>query len=255
MVSYLFFHLGYGSTVFAHIGHPRALSPGAIGSTECLRCLDNEQAPQFALVLEVVESIARMEAVHTGAALALDSDLIIAGASNSDALEVLVPGRMRAVITAEHHIRLLLLDHMKEYVICFVEFFVIFIKAFAHMDPVKGERVEAAYLLRATPSNCLAEFVNSVQSIAVLHCLVVIGEIALVLCRLQKGNHDTACRLRHGEPFCKLDLIIRNIFSIFLKAAAIILNCSSMVFRTNIGIWSCKSSTQKRFEPMVIWNP
>lgn len=54
-----------------------------------------------------------MEAVHTG--VELDSDLIIAGASNSDALEVLVLGKMRAAITVEHHIRLLLLDHMKEY--------------------------------------------------------------------------------------------------------------------------------------------
>ena len=140
-------YLDYGSTVFAHTGHPGALSPGAIGSTECLRCLDNEEAPQCAFVLEVAEGIARMEAVHTGVALALDSDLIIAGASNSDALEVLVLGIMRAAITAEHHIWLLLLDHMKEYGICFVEFFLIFVQAFAHRDLVKGERVEAAYLL------------------------------------------------------------------------------------------------------------
>jgi hypothetical protein len=84
---------------------------------------------------------------------------------------------------------------MKEYGICFVEFFLIFVQAFAHRDLVKGERVEAAYLLQATPSNCLADFVNSVQSIAVLHCLVVIGEIALVLCWLLKDNYDTAFRL------------------------------------------------------------
>jgi hypothetical protein len=80
---------------------------------------------------------------------------------------------------------------------------------------VKGERVEAAYIFQATPSNCLADFVNSVQSIAVLHCLVVIGEIALVLCWLLKDNHDTAFRLRHGEPLCKIYLIVRNIYSIF----------------------------------------
>ena len=156
-----------------------------------------------------------MEAVHTGVALALDSDLIIAGTSNSDALEALILGRMRAAITAEHHIWLLLLDHLKEYGICFVEFFLIFVQAFAHRDLVKGERVEEAYLLQAAPSNCLADFVNSVQSIAVPHCLVGIGEIALVLCWLLKDNHDTAFRLRHGEPLCKIYLIVRNIYSIF----------------------------------------
>jgi hypothetical protein len=105
-----------------------------------------------------------MEAVHTGVALALalDCDLIIAGASNSLALELLVPGRMRDAITAEHHIWLLLLDHVKEYGICFVEFFLIFVQASSvHRDLVKGERVEAAYLLQATPSNCLADFVNT----------------------------------------------------------------------------------------------
>jgi hypothetical protein len=174
-----------------------------------LCCLDNEEALQCAFVLKVVESIAWIEAVYTGIALSLDSDLRITDVSNSDTLEVLVLGRMQAVITAEHHIRLLLLDHIKEYDICFVEFFFIFVQAFAHRDLVKEKHVEAAYLLQATSSNCLADFVNSVQSIAVLHCLVVIREIALVLCRLLKDNHDTVFCLWHSKPFCKLDLIVR----------------------------------------------
>lgn len=63
-------------------------------------------APFF---LEVVQSIAQIEAVHTSVTLSLDSDLRIAGASNSDALEALVLSRMQAAITAGHNIRLLLL--------------------------------------------------------------------------------------------------------------------------------------------------
>jgi hypothetical protein len=76
---------------------------------------------------------------------------------------------MRAAITAEHYTWLLQLDHMKEDGICFVEFFLMFIPAFVHGDLVKGKRVEAAYLRKGTPSNCLADFVNSVQSIAALY--------------------------------------------------------------------------------------
>ena len=102
-----------------------------------------------------------MEAVHAVVALTLDSHLIIAGAPNSDALEVLVFGRLGAAVTAEHNIRLLLLDHMKEYGIRFIEFFLMFVQTFADRSLVKGKGVEAAYLLQATPSNCLADFVNS----------------------------------------------------------------------------------------------
>ena len=160
---------------------------------------------------------------------------------------------MRAAITAEYHIWLLPLNHIKEYGICFVQFFLIFVQAFAHRDLVKRERVEAAYLLQATPSNFLADFVNSVQSIAVLQCFVVVGEIALVLCWLQKDNHDAAFCLRHGKPFCKLDFIVRNNHLMFLKKAAITLNCSSMA--SNEGLRSWKSSTEKGFEPMVNWKP
>lgn len=196
-----------------------------------------------------------MEAVHTGVALALDIDLIITSPSNSDALKVLVLRGMRAAITAEHNIWLLLLDHMKKFGIGVVEVFPIFVQALAHRDLLKGERVEAAYLFQATPGNCLADFVNSIQSITFLHCLAVIGEIELVLCWLLKDNHDTALRFRHGEPFGKLDLLVKIIVSMYLKSAAVTLNCLSMTSRTNEGMRSCKSSREETFDPMINWKP
>jgi hypothetical protein len=92
-----------------------------------LYCLDNKEAPQCAFVLEVAEGIARIKAVYIGIVLALDSDLIIIGSSNSNILEVLILSRMRAAIIAKHYIWLLLLDYIKEYSIYFIEFFFIFV--------------------------------------------------------------------------------------------------------------------------------